>query len=401
MRRTPGTGYAVLLRTPGVRGFSAAAFVGRMPIAMLGIGTVLLVQDRRGSYALAGLVTAASAIGSSVVSPQVSRLVDRYGQRRVLPVQLAVSVTGLLALVVLAGSSAPAAVLPAAAAVSGGAFPQLGSCARARWNAVLAKQGRTGEVPKAYAWESVVDEVVFVLGPLLVVLCAVVDPAVGLLLAALLATVGTLGFTAQRSTEPVVVRTHGRRSRSALTERGIPALVASSAFVGVVFGSIEVTMVAFAGERGARSSAGWLLALVAGGSACAGLVYGARTWSTPLPRRYVRSLLVLALGCVPLLLAPSVPVMAPAALLAGIAVSPTLIASFGLVDLLVPAASRTEGFTWLTSGLGLGVAAGSALAGAVADGPGARPAFAISVVGAACAAAVAALPPRARPARSA
>jgi len=90
----------------------------------------------------------------------------------------------------------------------------------------------------------------------------------------------------------------------------------------------------------------------------------------------------LSVGVVPLLLAPTVTAMAPVALLAGVAISPTLIASFGLVEELVPVAVRTEGFTWLNSGLGAGVAAGSAVGGALADGPGARTAFAVSVAGA-------------------
>lgn len=374
------TGYAALLRIPGVRGFSAAGFVGRLPIAMVNIGTVLLVQDRRGSYALAGLVTAASPLGSALMSPQVSRLVDRYGQGRVLPLQLAASMAGLVALVLLAGTTAPAVLLVAAAALSGGMFPQVGSCVRARWNAVLTRTGRDAEVPQAYAWESVVDEVVFVVGPLLVVACAALDPALGLLVAALLASAGTLTFAAQGSTQPPVHLT-AVGSRSALTFAGMPALVLSSACVGAVFGSIEVAMVAFAGDRGAASAAGWLLALLAVGSAVSGLVYGARHWPSPLPRRYLLALLMLAVGCVPLLLAPSVPLMAPAALLAGLAISPTIIASFGLVDQLVPPAGRTEGFTWVTSGIGLGMAAGSAAAGVLADGPGARVAFAVSVAG--------------------
>ncbi|MCY7366469.1 MAG: MFS transporter, partial [Frankiaceae bacterium] len=80
----PARGYGPLLRTPGAKTFSAAALLGRMPIAMLGIGTVLLVEDRRGSYALAGLVSAAYAGGRAALGPLGSRLVDRLGQRVVL-----------------------------------------------------------------------------------------------------------------------------------------------------------------------------------------------------------------------------------------------------------------------------------------------------------------------------
>ena len=256
---------------------------------------------------------------------------------------------------------------------------QLGACARARWSTVLAD--RPAELPRAYAWEAVMDEVVFVLGPLVVVLCALIDPAVGLLLALGFGAAGALAFVAQRATEPAV---HPREPghRSAMVSPGLRTVTASMLFVGVLFGTVEVSMVAFAQERGSSSGAGWLLALVAGGSALAGLAYGALHFTSPLARRYLLSIAFLAGGLLPLLAAPSVLLMAPAALLAGVAISPTLIGAYALVGELVPAAARTEGFSWLNSGLGVGVALGFALSGYVADEQGARTAFVVALAGA-------------------
>ena len=375
-----GRGYGPLLRTPGALGFSLAGLVGRMPISMLSIGTVLLVQDRRDSFALAGLVGAAYALGLAGLGPLVSRLVDRRGQRRVLPATLVVSAVGILAVVLLAGSSAPAVWLVLAATVMSASSSQLGSCARARWSALLVD--RPSELPRAYAWEAVVDEVVFVLGPLVVVMCAVIDPAVGLFAALALGTGGMLAFLAQQSTEPAVHVWDGAPRKSAMSSSGLRAVVVAMLFVGVLFGTVEVGLVAFAEERDSTYGAGLLLALVAGGSALSGLAYGLLHLRAPLHRRYLLNIALLAAGLVPLLLAPSIGFMAPAALLAGIAISPTLIAAFGLVENLVPAASRTEGFSWLNSGLGVGVALGFAASGAVADAAGARHAFFIAFAGA-------------------
>ncbi len=386
---TTHRGYGPLLRTPGALAFTVAGLVGRMPISMLGIGTVLLVQDRRGSYALAGLVGAGYALGLAGLGPVVSRLVDRHGQRRVLPAALGLSSAGILALVLLAGTDASPAWLLLAASVTSTAAVQLGSCARARWSALLS--GRPTELPRAYAWEAVVDQVVFVLGPLVVVSCALADPAVGLLAALGLGAAGTLAFVVQRGTEPPVHPPGDHQGRSALTAPGLRALVLSLLFVGVLFGTVEVAMVAFAKERGSTSGAGFLLALVAGGSAVSGLTYGALHLTSSLRRRYLVSTVFLAAGLVPLLLAPNIALMAPAALLAGFAISPTLIAAFGLVDELVPVAARTEGFSWLNSGLGVGVALGFAFAGAVADEAGARTAFLIALAGAGAAGLVALL----------
>ncbi|MGI8536140.1 MAG: MFS transporter [Mycobacteriales bacterium] len=382
-------GYGPLLRTPGALAFSAAGLVGRMPISMLGIGTVLLVEDRRGSYALAGLVSAAYAFGLAVFGPLVSRLVDRRGQRQILLPALAISAAGIIGLVVLADTAAAAGWLMLAAAVTSMSATQLGACARARWSATLSAARRPGEIPRAYAWEAVVDEVVFVLGPLVVVVCALLDPAVGLLAALTLAALGTLSFAAQRATEPPLKAGDRGPHRSALASPGLRTLTATMLCVGVLFGTVEVSMVAFAQERGSAAGGGLLLALVAGGSAVAGLLYGAVHWKSPLHRRFPLSLGALAVLLLPLLLAPSVGLMAPAALLAGVAISPSLIGAFGLVDPLVPPGAQTEGFSWLNSGLGIGVAGGLAVAGAVADGAGARTALSIAVAGALAAAGVA------------
>lgn len=380
--------YGPLLRTPGALGFTLAAMLGRMPIAMLGIGTVLLVQDRRDSYALAGLVGAAYAVGLAVIGPGVSRFVDRRGQRRVLPYAVALTAVGIVAVVALAGSSAPAWTMLLPAAVMATSASQLGSCARARWGLVLAT--RPAELARAFAWESVVDEMVFVLGPLVVVLCAAADPALGLLLALAFTIAGTAWFVLQRDTEPPVHQV-GDRGPSALASGGLRTLVGVMLFVGVLFGTVEVSMVAFAKERGSSSGAGVLLALVAFGSAVAGLAYGAVHFRRPLPWRLSAGLAFLAVGLVPLLLAPTVALMAPAALLAGLAISPTLIAAFALAEVLVPPAARTEGYSWLNSGLGIGVAGGFAASGVVAEAAGARTAFVVALGGALVAGGVAAL----------
>jgi MFS family permease len=375
--------YLPLLRLPGALAFCLAALLGRMPISMLGIGSVLLVQDRRGSYALAGAVAAAYALGLALGGPVVSRLVDRRGQARVLPWALLGSTLGLLFVVSAAGSDLPGWVLLAGAVVTGGGLPPLGACVRARWASALRRSDRADLVGTAFALESVIDEVVFIAGPALVVSLAVlVDPAAGLLTAGLLCVVGTVWFVLQRGTEPPVEAPDGGRSRSAVRVPGLRTTALSMVFVGVVFGAVEVVMVAFADEQGRPAAAGILLPLVALGSGVAGLAYGARAWSTAVDRRFLLALGGLSAGVVPVLLAPSILWMVPAALVAGLAISPTLIASFGLVEDLVPVSARTEGFTWLNSGLGTGVAGGSALGGAPADGPGARTAFLICLAGA-------------------
>jgi MFS family permease len=122
-----------------------------------------------------------------------------------------------------------------------------------------------------------------------------------------------------------------------------------------------------------------VLALLASGSLLSGLAYGTVRWHVAAARRFVLGVVVLALVTVPLLFAPNVPALAVLVFLAGFAISPALIAAFALLELLVPARSRTEGLTWFSTGLGLGVAVAASVAGQVVDAAGGRAAFGVAV----------------------
>ena len=380
--------YRRVLSVPGGAAFSAAGFVARLPISMQTLGTVLLVAATSGSYALAGAVSATFALAQAVFSPVLGRLVDRLGQARVLIVALAVHTVGAGALVGLAVAEAPAWTLFAAAAVYGGSYPQPGSLVRARWSHVLAD---TALLPTALSWESVIDEVIFVVGPVLVtVLATGVAPAAGLLAAYGFTLVGSIALALQRRTQPP---THpavdGRRRRSVLTLPGVPVLVLVVVALGSVFGSVEVATVAFTAERGHPAAAGIVLALLAGGSLVAGLWYGAVRWRAAVHRRFVLGVLLLAAATVPLPFAPGVVVLAVLAFVGGFAISPALIAGFALLDRLVPARSRTEGLAWFSTGIGIGLALSSSVTGQVVDAAGGRAGLGVTVASGLLAAAIA------------
>jgi MFS family permease len=160
------------------------------------------------------------------------------------------------------------------------------------------------------------------------------------------------------------------------------------AAVGAILGTLEISLVAFADEAGARSLSGVLIAGLAVGSMASGIGWGIVPWRLPLRRRLAGALVVLTLMSVPLLLVHRIWVMVPFVVLAGIAVSPSLISSFTLAELLVPRAAVTEAFTWIGTALGLGVAVGASVAGKVVDVAGANRAFLVATVAAAVAAAV-------------
>ncbi len=375
--------YRQVLRVPGAVAFAGAGLIARFPLSMQTLGTVLLVADSTGSYALAGAVSATLALAQALFGPVLGRLVDRYGQARVLLPALAAHTVGAAALALLAVADAPAWTLFPAAALWGGSFAQAGSLVRARWAHALSGSPL---LPTAFSLESVLDEVVFVGGPVLVTTLATqLAPAVGVAAAWALAAVGSLALAALRRTQPPP-HPGTRRGPSALRLPGLRVLLAVALPIGGVFGSVEVATVAFTDEQGAPASAGILLALLAAGSLLSGLGYGAVRWRTPPAPRFVVGVVVLALLTVPLLFARAVPALAVLIFLAGFAISPALIAGFGLLEQLVPAPSRTEGLAWFSTGLGLGLAAAASLTGQVVDSTGARAAFGVAVAAAGLAA---------------
>lgn len=371
------TRYRAAYASPGALAFSVAGLVARLPIAIYPIGLVLIVSARTQAYGFAGVVTGVYVLGSAVGGPVAGVLVDRYGQARML-VRFAAAhivVTALFAVLVVTKAALWTLVPPAV--LMGVTLLNVGALVRARWSHVWA--GQDGPRATAYSVESVLDETVFVVGPLIATMLATHSPAlVTLTLAVLLAVSGSVWLAGQRRTEPPVKPRH-HKHEFALRSRGMVLITGGMVFMGAVFGSAEVVMVAFCGQHGQRASAGWVVACFAGGSAVAGIVYGARHWRTPLLRRYV--LTAAGFGVLPVLylLARTPAELAVCTFFVGFGIAPTLIGSFGLVDSIVPAASLTEGLTWIGTGLAVGYGAGAALVGGIADQHGAHVAFAVPI----------------------
>ena len=79
--------------------YVAVAFVGRLPLAMAQMGTLLLVAGTTGSYGTGGAAAGALAVANAVGAPVAGSLADRVGQRPVVLVQSLLGGLGLLALV--------------------------------------------------------------------------------------------------------------------------------------------------------------------------------------------------------------------------------------------------------------------------------------------------------------
>lgn len=370
--------YRTLLRTPGALGFSSAAFVGRMSMSMYGLGTVLLLVSLTGHYATAGTVAGAGSIGYAVLSPAIAKLADRFGQGRVLLSQVAAFTLAFAAFIACAELRAPFAVLLVTGVVAGAFMPSMSSMVRTRWSWVLG--GDTDRLHAAFALESVNDELIFVIGPALVTLLATqVFAASGVATASLLAVSGTLAFALQRRTEPDP-RPEPRRAGSAGRTWRLPSLPAaalvtlSPAFLalGAMFISVDLSTVAFATEHGHRPLAGVILGTYALGSAIGGLWYGSRRWRAPLERRFVTTAGLAVAGVAIFMAMPGLLALDAACLLAGMAIAPTLIAGYAILEQQAPPHRTTEAMAWLSSTISVGVAVGSAVVGHLIDAAGAR-----------------------------
>ncbi len=380
--------YRSLVRIVGPSYF-VIAFLGRVPIAMSQMGTLLLVSSATDSYALGGAAAGALAVTNAVGSPFFGGLADRIGQRPVVLTQSLAGGVGLVGIVLVTQSDAPSPFIILMAAFAGLMCPQVGPLARVRWSPILHDEPDKGRLlDAAFSYEGAADELSFVLGPATVGLLAVlVDPSEALLVAALvLAAFGTwfaLHPTAEL-TRPVpgAVRSEGRLLVGALV-----ALAVAQLFIGMLFGATQTGSTVLATDAGQPGLAGVIHATLGIGSAIAGLAVAALPERITYPRRMLVSALGLAVLSTPLLLVQTIGQLVAVIALLGFAVAPYMISNFAMAGQLVATDRVGTAMTLLAGATGCGYAIGSSVAGRLADGVpgiapdgGHTPAFAVTVV---------------------
>jgi len=378
--------YGEVLRAPHVAALIAATLLARFPIGINALAIILYLRAERGSFVVAGAVAGALAAGSGVGAPVQGRLVDAFGQRRVLVPLGMVHAAALGALVASTEAGAPAAGIVVCGFVAGFAIPPTSSVLRSMWPQLLREQPQL--LQAAYALDSVLIELIFVLGPLLTaVVATALAPPAALAVSAASVVAGTVAFTAQPPSR--AVRPQPDRPRAgalgALGSPGVRTLVLTSLPAGIGIGICEVTLPAFSDASGAAATAGVLLAIWSLGSAAGGLVYGAIPNRPPLNRVHLVVAALLPLGLLPMAAAPSVAVMALLVIPAGMFVAPLLATRNELVGWVAPAGARTEAYTWPVTAFVGGIAIGSAAAGVIVESASWRIAFvaaaAIAAVG--------------------
>ncbi|WP_067456060.1 MFS transporter [Actinomadura macra] len=363
--------YVEFLRRPYALRLLGGTLFGRLPNGMGMLAVVLHVRADGGGYPLAGTLAALLGLSMAAGQPVLGRAMDRYGQKRVLLPSALAAAVGFTALAAVGADPLPLSV--GAVLLAGFASPPLEAGLRALWPDVL---DGPAQVDAAYALDAAAQEILFTVGPLLVVAAAAVNTETALLLTGLLGVAGTLVVALSEPSRRWRSEPRASDWAGPLRSPGLRVLLASLACAGIALGVYAVAVVAYAERLDSGIASGLLLAAMSGGALAGGIAYGARPWTGEPHRRLPWLLAALAAGYVPLVFAPGLAAMSVLAFVSGVFLAPVLACSFTLVDRLAPSGTVTEAFAWVVAAVGAGGSLGSAVSGLGQDLAGVPGAFA-------------------------
>lgn len=401
--------YRSLLSDRAFASLLATAVLARLPLGMNSLAILLFMRSHTGSFLYAGVAVGAYTLASAGAAPILGRLLDRLRHARVLMGCVLAEGALLLALVAAAEAGLDRAPLVALAALAGMAMPPVSASLRSLWPQVVSGPGA---LETTYALDATTQEVIWTLGPVLVGLsAALASAAATIVLCVAIGLIGTLLFVAMPAVRAQgamcaqgAERVDRRLPGGAIRSGPLRALLLAAVALGLWIGALQVGLPALAVHLKAPAAAGVLLAVLSFGSMIGGLLYGMRSWHLSLRARHQALLCAVALLSVPLLIVGSLPEAIALSLIAGLACAPVLSCQYSLVQALAPTGSISEAFNWHTASLVAGVAAGTALGGALVEALGVPAALAFSCVTAALGAAWAQLlrvAPETRPERGA
>lgn len=374
----PVTRIADLARITGVW-FFVLGFVARIPFAMNIVGLLTLVTVVRGSIADAGLVSAAFGISTGLGGPLLGAIADRRGQRGVLIAASIAHSALTLGIVAAVYSEVSILVVLVMTLLSGATLPPIAAYARARWLALLADDTRRGGrgVPTALGYESMVEEITFVGGPVLVgALATLISPAAPLVLGAGVVLVFGIGFAVHRTvhavhpgSQPADAVLSPRRS---LLAAAVLLPVAGMLFMGSFFGTTLASLTAVMDAEGLGESTGLVYGIMGATSAVAAITVGRLPAGFALHARWVLGASVMLVAGLVLWSAPQLPVIIGVFVVVGAAVGATLVTMFTVGAESAPAGRLATTMAMLSSGVTIGQGVTVAVVGAVAEavGPG-------------------------------
>jgi len=370
--------YRQLFRSRGVMGFFIAGLIARFPLGMVTLGVVLMLNGTHGGFGLPSLVAGSAILSCALVAPQLSRLADGYGQTRVAVPAVCIALAAYMLMLAASFLNWPDWVL-FISAIGIGFMPNFGAFSRARWSHLHTG---TALLRTAFALESLCEEMIWMMGPLIVVWCATqLFPQAGVIAAAALFLLGAGVFCTQTRTEPSLIVRQRRRGETAVMFSAGVLLPSLALFaLGGFFGVLEIAATAFATQAGMQEKTFYPLSAYAIGSLLSGIAYGLVHWKAPLPRQLLLVSGLFVLTTVPYFFVTQLWVLTLICLIAGATCSPSIIIALALVEHLVPKDRLTESMTWALVSPTIGMAAGFALTGALVDSVGPEQAFYATVL---------------------
>ena len=357
--------YATFFRQPDVTGIVLIAWISRMPVGMMGLAMLMFMREARGDFKVAGSVVGVYFVSMAVFAPICGRIIDRIGPLWPLRVTGVLNSLFLVLLFTVATLKLPQGVVMLAAAGAGAVSPPIAVLTRTLW-----RHRFSDEVNRrmAFSVDSIMIELNFTVGPALIAL--VISEFGARAAFALAVIVSFLAFVVFLFTpalkywqqEPHIER----HLLGPLTEPRLVGLFIVTFGLTFSFGILEVGYPAFATYLGIPVLAGFFLGINSLGSAVGGAVYGVLHPRAPLERQFAFAIGIMA---VPLLLhwwVEQIIVFAVIAFFAGTLIAPALTAQTLLITRIAPNKYATEAFTWsatfIVSGIGIGMAAGGAIA---------------------------------------
>jgi MFS family permease len=397
--------YARLFALPGAKAFCISGAFARLPISMISLGIVLALNHLYNNWTIAGIMSAAYILAAAAVTPFYARLFDRFGQQKVGWPALIVSVITILALAFGAWARVSIPVLFVLAVLVGLTQFSFGALVRTRWAYALRGNEDPTLLDTAYALEAGIDEMVFILGPILAAFLATsVNPVSQLFVPAVACAVGGTVFFSLKNTQPAVIETvatvaapasdpdvadaeglgsrhyrdsvmrldqlhtHAPKPKSVLLYAGILPLLIVFIVFNMSFNEFDLSVTAMLKAAGREQFLGLQLSMFAIGSCIGSFVFGSHKPKGSNWRHMVVFLALLTCGYVLCRLSMgNLVLLGAASVFSGLSVSPLFATGNLIVKDIVPAGSLTEGLSWVTTAGSVGGSLGSSLAGAVLD----------------------------------
>lgn len=355
--------------------FLATAFVGRLPSAMVQLGYLMILSQGGRGLAVGGLAVAAVGLGSAIMGPILGRLVDRFGPLPVLSLALALSLLGQACFIIGFTHGSSNALLLAFAGLVGMANPQIGPVARSHWSHIAERRELPTLVPRALGYEGAMDEISFIIGPMLSGFLVSSFGATGAALVIGGLTCALMGiFLAYLGATRAEWAAH-RHARHQITHAparfSLPMLwpMVACFGIGIIFGSTQTGLTSMFSLRGTPGYAGLIYGAIGIGSGVSSIAVGRIAHRISVQARVAGGGVLLIASGFCFMALPAVGLSFVIAIVLGAGAGFGLVSAFGWMERIAPRQLMATMMTLLATCITLGVSLGAAVAGRIAGVP--------------------------------